>query len=279
MGRFVFVGSPGEDLPTPWCLKSCKVYKKVLEKWQKFGLDKRLFQYVYGFVMIKQKYFWITGGLIHMMSYKCLVFCSVDQCRSLTICAVLRTQDFCLVFGCCQLELLWWSRCGLKLEKSIAFLHVSNITSFSTSRLFWVEAKRTCPFFSSKNAAASIQPKDWRSIFVWWISTSKPTIHVAKSWSACHVKPLVGDWHFPFFLECFGLFCDIWVISPIWLDVNCQSFPQISHDFRPGADFEAAKVRRAVKAAAQRVKAPQGVFQLYSSALKISFFSFFRVNY
>lgn len=38
MGRFVSVGSPGEDLPTPWCLKSCKVYKKVLEKWQKFGL-------------------------------------------------------------------------------------------------------------------------------------------------------------------------------------------------------------------------------------------------
>lgn len=194
-----------------------------------------------------------------MMSYKCLfVCCRVDQCRSLTICAVLRTQDFCLVFGSCQLDLLWRSRCGLKLEKSIPSLHVSNINSFSTSRLFCVEAKRTCPFFSSKNATASIQPKDWRSIFVWWISTSKPTIHVAKSWSACHVKPLVGDWHFPFFLGCFGLFCDIWVISPIWLDVNCQSFPQISHDFRPGADFEAAKVRRAVKAAAQRVKATAG---------------------
>ena len=138
------------------------------------------------------------------------------------------------------------------------FFTCFKITSFSTSRLFWVEAKRTRPFFSSNNAPASIQPKDWRSIFVWWISTSKPTIHVAKSWSACHAKPLVGDWHVPLFLECFGLFCDIWVISPIWLDVNCRSFPQISHDFRPGADFEAAKVRRAVKAAAQRVKATAG---------------------
>lgn len=215
-----------------------------------------------------------------MMSYKCLfVCCRVDQCRSLTICAVLRTQDFCLLFGSCQLDLLWRSRCGLKLEKSIPSLHVSNITSFSTSRLFCVEAKRTCPFFSSKNATASIQPKGWRSIFVWWISTSKPTIHVAKSWSACHVKPLVGDWHFPFFLGCFGLFCDIWVISPIWLDVNCQEVLEVSPKF-PTTFVQALISRRPKcgvlwKRRPSGSRRPQGVFQVYSSALK-DFTDFWR---
>jgi len=53
------------------------------------------------------------------------------------------------------------------------------------------------------------------------------------------------------------------------------SFPQISHDFRPGADFEAAKVRRAVKAAAQRVKATAGCLPGLQLCLEGFLFSHF----